>query len=204
MCHHRQHVFLPAPNTFFSDVCCSAPSGSKSTTWAVKQSLTTSLDVCCLHIFMLQSEPVDPIMLHISSHILEPIMWHTSFPKVWTCCWQCLIQPGQLFPCSRSVSVNTGFLFGCFSPAQLFAVAEALSISQAASCLIDELLQGCDSHTLAHGFFCFSFHICKKLHFLPFSFHFCFYFWVTVCGGLLFLYQNAKWDFLWTSTTFPH
>lgn len=119
-------------------------------------------------------------------------MWHTSFPKVWTCCYQCLIQPRRLFPCSCSVSVNTGFLFSCFSPAQLFAVTETLSISQAASCLIDELLQRCDSHTLAHGFFCFSFHICKKLHFLPLSFHFCFYVWVTVYGDFLFLYQNAK------------
>lgn len=36
MFNQRQRVFLPAQNTFFSDVCCTAPSGSKSTAWAVK------------------------------------------------------------------------------------------------------------------------------------------------------------------------
>lgn len=112
--------------------------------------------------------------LHIGSHILKPIMRHASF-QVWTCCRQRLIQPGLLFPCSRSVSVNIGFLFSCFSPVQMFAVTET-SITQAASCLIDELPQRCDSHTLAHGFFCFSLHISKKLHFLPFSIIFAFIF----------------------------
>lgn len=76
---------------------------------------------------------------------------------------QWLIQPGQLFPCILSVCVSTGFASFISTPAQLFTDAERSSISQAASCLIYELLQIYDSHTLVHWFFCFTLHSASKI-----------------------------------------
>lgn len=143
-----------------------APSGSKSTAWAVKQSLTVSLHVCCLHVFTIRTCVFNK-SAHKSSHPWTYNVTHviSMLSSVW------YSQDGYFHAVALSALIQVlHYLFSCCSPAQLFAVTETLSISQATSCLIYELPQRCDSHTLAHGFFCFSLHICKKLHFLPFSF----------------------------------
>lgn len=76
---------------------------------------------------------------------------------------QCLIQPGQLLPCTLSVLDVLHHLFSFFSPVQLFAVTERSSISQAPSCLNDELPQRYDSRSHAHWYFCFLLHRASKV-----------------------------------------
>lgn len=153
MCDQGEHLFLSAPNLYLTDWCMLHFT-------AVSEVKFDAFIGCVVSAYLY----ITIRKRVFNNSAVTFCMCAVSSLNLLTCCWQhWLIQPGQLFPCILSVCVSTGFASFISTPAQLFTDAERSSISQAASCLIYELLQIYDSHTLVHWFFCFTLHSASKI-----------------------------------------